>query len=140
MGRKLNKYTIFLLLIMVSRNFKKESNMEKDTLYLCDRRACDVCQSANDTNPCKYTKDISHAKNFEKDGEGNYWEKDPKPLIIFQSNTILKTDLLERIRQQLKEQMASGVIACTPGIGSISIISDGTICDLTVIQEQEESK
>ncbi|WP_290233562.1 hypothetical protein [Bacteroides acidifaciens] len=42
------------------------------TLYLCDEKQCgDSCTSAE----CKHTSNISHAKNFVKDEQNNYWEK-----------------------------------------------------------------
>lgn len=44
-------------------------------LYLCDRKACENCNSE-----CKHTTDIQHAVNFEQyhaDGveAGDFWEK-----------------------------------------------------------------
>ena len=38
-------------------------------LFECDRRACEKCESI-----CKYTKDIKHAVNFERDEIGIYRE------------------------------------------------------------------
>jgi len=38
--------------------------------YVCDRRACDQCDPR-----CHHTKDISHAKYFEKDEDGDYHER-----------------------------------------------------------------
>lgn len=47
--------------------------IEPDTaLYLCNRKACENCAYPL----CKYTTDISHAVNFEKDLGGGYWEKE----------------------------------------------------------------
>lgn len=37
--------------------------------YVCDRRKCNLCSSL-----CRFTDDINHAKNFEKDEIGNFAE------------------------------------------------------------------
>jgi len=42
-----------------------------EVLYLCDKKACKVCSRLH----CEHTNDISHAINFEKGPDGNYWEK-----------------------------------------------------------------
>lgn len=39
-------------------------------LYLCDGKKCE-----NGYIECQHTTDITHAKNFEYDGGGRYWEK-----------------------------------------------------------------
>lgn len=41
-------------------------------LYLCDRRACQICNK----DICSYTSDIRHAVNFEKFADGDYREKE----------------------------------------------------------------
>lgn len=38
--------------------------------FLCDRRACDIC----DYPFCKHTWDIAHAVSFHKDQFGNFCE------------------------------------------------------------------
>lgn len=50
----------------------KRNIKEADTkiLYLCDGQKC-----KNGYIECKYTTDITHAKNFEYDGYIGYWEK-----------------------------------------------------------------
>lgn len=42
-----------------------------ETLYICDRKARDVCLSS-----CRHTSDPRHAMNFERDVYGNLWEVD----------------------------------------------------------------
>lgn len=37
--------------------------------YYCDRERCDKCNT-----DCDHTSDITHARNFEKDECGNYFE------------------------------------------------------------------
>ena len=51
--------------------FKQESGEKMETLYLCDRKACEHCSPE-----CRHTTDIYHAVNFEKCDGGGYWEKD----------------------------------------------------------------
>ena len=48
----------------------QKDKADADILYICDRRACEVC----DPN-CRVTKDIRHAKNFELFGN-RFVEKD----------------------------------------------------------------
>lgn len=49
-----------------------DRNVMMDVLYLCDEKQCgNSCSSAE----CKHTSNISHAKNFVKDEQNNYWEK-----------------------------------------------------------------
>lgn len=44
-----------------------------EMLYLCDKLLCRNC-----TYPtCKYTTDITHAKNFSYDGIAEVWFEDP---------------------------------------------------------------
>jgi hypothetical protein len=112
--------------------------MEGDILYLCDRSACDTFGCVRDDGPCKHTVDISHAKNFEKDGAGNYWEKDPKPLIILKFNTLLKKEVLDRIQEEFKKQMMDGVIFCDSSVKLIEVIPDGTTYDIISIGRSEE--
>lgn len=38
-------------------------------LYLCDRRRCLNCGPE-----CFHTTDITHAVNYESDGQGGFWE------------------------------------------------------------------
>lgn len=40
-------------------------------VYICDRRACDVCANPD----CNHTFDVRHAKNFENVGENKYAER-----------------------------------------------------------------
>lgn len=40
--------------------YENEKAKSKKILYLCDRRACDKCNSA-----CEHTSDIEHAVNFQ---------------------------------------------------------------------------
>lgn len=49
------------------------ANNPKTVLYLCDKRACEVCHSSE--CGCKYTGDIAHAKNF-KNVMGSYIEQE----------------------------------------------------------------
>lgn len=39
-------------------------------LYLCDRKACAVCNNPD----CQHTSNIDHAKNFEH-VHGSYWRE-----------------------------------------------------------------
>lgn len=49
---------------------------EPKILYICDRHRCEpgTCSYPE----CRFTTDITHAVNFEKDGMGNYVEKEKK--------------------------------------------------------------
>lgn len=54
--------------------------------YLCDGKKTDCkkkhCYKNTDDDPCKHTRDINHAVNFEKReraGCVSYWEKPPQP-------------------------------------------------------------
>lgn len=56
---------------------QKEFNIkqsDKEThgkiFYYCDRCKCDNCTNID----CEHTSDITHARNFEKDENGNYFE------------------------------------------------------------------
>lgn len=51
---------------------------DSKVFYLCDRRACESCNSIAD-GECKHTTDIGHAKNFELIGNG-FFEKEIPPL------------------------------------------------------------
>lgn len=51
----------------------QKDKADADILYICDRRACEVC----DPN-CRATKDIRHAKHFELMGR-TMVEVEPKP-------------------------------------------------------------
>lgn len=56
------------------RNFWYGTNDNiPEVLYLCDGKSCgDICPGTK----CKYTSDISHAKNFVKGDHDSYWEKE----------------------------------------------------------------
>lgn len=44
-----------------------------ETLYICDRKACgDRCPNPD----CRHTSNPNHARHFERDTYGNYWELD----------------------------------------------------------------
>lgn len=45
--------------------------------YLCDRRACEKCNSHGNGTECKHMSDIRHAVNFELTREGDMREKEP---------------------------------------------------------------
>lgn len=53
------------------RNIKEA---DAKIIYLCDGKKCG---ENHDCMECKHTRDITHAKNFEYDGFGCYWEKSP---------------------------------------------------------------
>ena len=110
--------------------------MEKDILYLCDKKACDKCNSTRDGEKCKHTVDISHAKNFEKDSDGNYWEKAPVPLVILKTDSLLKKETYNRIRDMLKKQIEEGLVFCDGTITDIQVYPDGDDLQVQVkIQE-----
>jgi hypothetical protein len=46
-----------------------------DILYVCDQTKCENC-SAPDL--CRYTTDITHAKNFSYDGVADCYYEDPR--------------------------------------------------------------
>lgn len=46
-----------------------KSKRYREVMYLCDRKACSHCNSE-----CNFTRDVSHAKNFEIDLFGKYRE------------------------------------------------------------------
>ena len=44
-----------------------------EILFICDRKACgDSCPNSS----CRHTSDPGHARHFERDVDGNYWELD----------------------------------------------------------------
>lgn len=45
--------------------------------YLCDRRACEKCNSHGNGTECKHTSDIRHAVNFEVMPFGDIREREP---------------------------------------------------------------
>lgn len=102
--------------------------MENAVFYLCDKRACPKCNSGSD-NKCTHTLDISHAVNFKKDLDGNYWEKEAKPVIIFQTDNIIPAKVLERCRQELVRQVTDGVILVGP---DIRVCSESGVYDMTI--------
>lgn len=66
-------------LVVLHKGFNiKRSDIEieeaKEThgkiFYYCDRCKCDNCNNID----CEHTSDITHARNFEKDENGNYFE------------------------------------------------------------------
>lgn len=54
-----------------TKEYKRDiKEADAKILYLCDGNKC-----KNGYIECKHTTDITHAKNFEYDGFGGYWEK-----------------------------------------------------------------
>lgn len=45
-----------------------------EILYLCDEKRCENCTSPD---LCRYTTDITHAKNFAYDGVADVWYEVP---------------------------------------------------------------
>ena len=45
-----------------------------EVLYLCDEKRCENCTAPG---LCRYTTDISHAKNFAYDGVAEVWYEVP---------------------------------------------------------------
>ncbi len=98
--------------------------MEKDILYLCDQRTCEKCNSTRDGDQCKHTVDISHAKNFVVDADGNYWEKESKPLLVFKADRLLKREVIDRIRNDIKRQIDEGLVLVDGSITEIKFKQD----------------
>lgn len=58
-----------------TKEYKRDiKDADIKTVYLCDGKKCG---ENHDCMECKHTSDIKHAKNFEYDGYGCYWEKSP---------------------------------------------------------------
>jgi hypothetical protein len=65
-----------------------------DVLYLCDKKACEKCNSID----CRHTTDIEHAVSFEKGPNGYYVEKqesgsDIKSIVEFIEQLSIETTL-----------------------------------------------
>jgi len=106
-----------------------------DILYLCDRKACEQC------NPeCQHTKDIYHAINFEKYEGGGYWEKEAKPLLVLKTDRLLKKDIVDLIRNDIKRQMEEGLVLVDGSITEIKFKNDVygvmLICQAEKIKEE----
>lgn len=101
--------------------------------YLCDRRACDRCESE-----CKHTKDIHHAVNFEKCEGGEFWEKDPRPVLIFKTDVLLSKETTKKVREELRRQLDEGLILVDRLITEIQIKEDSE--GKIVICQTEASK
>jgi hypothetical protein len=109
--------------------------IEKDVLYLCDKRECEKCSSVQ----CKHTLDITHAKNFELGIDGStYVEKAPVPLVIFKTDSLLRKETCDRIRDVLKKQIEEGLVLCDGAITDIVVYPDGD--DLQVQVKIQEVK
>ena len=106
-------------------------NESTPVLYLCDRRACKHCDGY-----CQHTDDIKHAKNFETVQDGSMWEK-INPLFIFKTDVLLKSEDMNRIHQELLDQVDQGLILCGP---ILSIESDDgyTMYDVTITPRKVE--
>jgi len=96
----------------------------KDVLYLCDRRACKKCNSTRDGETCRHTSDISHAKNFEVGPYEGYWEKESKPLLVLKADRLLKREVIDRIRNDIKRQIDEGLVLVDGFITEIKLKQD----------------
>lgn len=67
-----------------------------EILYICDRKACEVCKKN-----CKFTRDISHAKNFGK-ANGKVWETDDKAKLEFQRMKELMKPIYQEYQKAIK--------------------------------------
>ena len=95
-------------------------------LYLCDRRSCEDCGS-----DCKHTTDIEHAKNFELDEAGNYVER-AHPIVVFKTNCMLPSEIQNKIREKLKQQVAEGVVFCTGEFEPLVMDCDSFVFEVSV--------
>lgn len=103
-----------------------------NVLYLCDRRACEKCSPE-----CHYTSDISHAKNFELGLDGLTMVEKAKPLLVLKTNAVLKQNVVNRIREELAAQVATGVILCDAFTVPVVVDSDNDIYDVNVTKRKD---
>lgn len=61
--------TLNSLIRRIERRGGKVSTDEEDILYKCDGFAC----NGNCSTECHYTSDITHAENFERGPNGEYY-------------------------------------------------------------------
>lgn len=99
-------------------------------LYLCDRKACEHCSPE-----CKYTADISHAKNFERGQIDNetYIEQF-LPLFVFKTDAILCHEVKQRVREELARQVETGVVFCDGTLEPVVI--DGDLYTVTISKKE----
>jgi len=105
-----------------------------EILYLCDRKACENCSPE-----CRHTTDIYHAVNFEKCEGGGYWEKDKKPLLVMKTDRLLKKEVIDRIRNDLKQQIEEGLVVVDGSITEIKFKQDADgqllVCQAELVEE-----
>ena len=95
--------------------------MADTILYLCDRRTCEKCSPE-----CRHTTDITHARNFELGLDGMSWIEVPQVIAFLEINTLLKKSDIQKIRNNIDEQMQTGVVLLPMGIKPVIASSDGT--------------
>lgn len=104
-------------------------------LYLCDRRACKHCSPE-----CHHTSDIAHAKNFELGIDGITMVESPEPILVLKTNTMLKKDVLDKIREKLMSQITTGVVFLDPFIEPIKVSSGAVVYDVFITERKENSR
>jgi hypothetical protein len=84
------------------REERRWEKSEKTVWYLCDgdRKGCSKRGCYTNGGPCKYTKDIRSAKNFEKEREGR------APYAFREKETAPGADAVGEQSNEMKQEIA----------------------------------